>query len=122
MDGPHGKLYGFFLYLDWYRSVGETLVLAPAARSVLISMLVLFPGIRLYAGNSVSVENIQRLKGTITFDGMPDEAAWQEISPFRKLTHNPGRLKLLYMYSIKLSAYAFIQYNSAVHSITSFAA
>jgi len=30
-----------------------------------------------------------------------------------------GRLKLLYMYSTKLSASAFIQYNSAVHSVNS---
>jgi hypothetical protein len=30
-----------------------------------------------------------------------------------------GRLKLLYMYSTRLSASAFIQYNSAIHSVNS---
>ena len=52
-------------------------------------MLSFIVGDPLPAMDSSSVVIISRLEGSITFDGMPDEAAWKNIAPFQMVTHSP---------------------------------
>jgi len=45
--------------------------------------------IPVFSNKPASEVYISRLEGTILFDGIPDEAAWQEIDPFPMLMHRP---------------------------------
>jgi hypothetical protein len=51
--------------------------------------MVFCAGFRLSAIDSTSVMTITRLEGTINFDGIPDEVAWERIAPFQMVTHSP---------------------------------
>lgn len=46
-------------------------------------------GLRLPAIDTTSVMTISRLEGTITFDGIPGEAAWESIASLQMVTHSP---------------------------------
>ena len=85
----HRFLCGFLLILGWYRSFGNNLALYWRYCILLICLLAFLAVAELRAVDSSSVVVITRLAGTIEFDGIPDEAAWQAISPFQMVTHSP---------------------------------
>jgi hypothetical protein len=58
-------------------------------RRLVYFFLLYFMAFQIHAMDETSVIVIPRLEGSITFDGIPDEAAWENISPFQMVTHVP---------------------------------